>query len=158
MKNCYEIVDNTNTITNGKFSVRWTGSKLTPQFVAMDIASGIGYSKTQAMYKKFDDFKYVDGNKGKGRTLMRSVSLADVEEILLVNHKRLNEGRNAFREFWEDYVLPEFDSRWAKIAAQKKELARKEAEISRLQEDNAILSADLNKANEKIISIKSLVA
>lgn len=157
MKNAYEIMDNANVITNGKYSVRWTGSKLSPEFVAMDIASGIGYSKTQAMYRKFD-FTYVDGNKGKGRTLMRSVSLADVDEILLVNHKRLNEGRNAFREFWEDYVLPEFDSRWAKIAAQKKELARKEAEISRLQEDNATLTANLNKANEKIISIKSLVA
>ena len=158
MMNSYSVVENANVITNGKFSVRWTGSKLAPEFVAMDIASGIGYSKTQAMYRKFDDFKYVDGNKGKGRTLMRSVSLADVEEILLINHKRLNEGRNAFREFWEDYVLPEFDSRWAKIASQKREIARKEAEISRLQEDNANLTAELANVNEKIISIKSLVA
>lgn len=159
MKNYYEVMNNENTITNGEYSVRWTGSKLAPEFVAHDIAKAIGYKNPTMLYHNILTTDYVDADRGKkGRILMRSVSISQVNSVLEIKNKRLKEGRDAFREFWEDYVLPEFDHRYARIAAQKKELARKEAEISRLKEENATLFADLSKANEKIISIKSLVA
>ena len=159
MKNCYEIVDNTNTITNGKLSVRWTGSKLSPEFVAHDIAKAIGYKNPAMLYHNILTTDYVDADRGKkGRILMRSVSISQVNSVLEIKNKRLKEGRDAFREFWEDYVLPEFDHRYAVIASQKREIARLKADNANLTAKNATLSADLNKVNEKIISIKSIVA
>lgn len=133
--NTYTVTtdENLKTISNGKMTIHYIEPDTLcrePRFLAHDVAREMGYANTGAL-RQYPEHEYVDTGKGN---LKRTLTRYEVEDTLSRMGLRMQAKSAPFREFWENDVLPEFDTAYYKLKQERKLRQEAEEKLKKLRE------------------------